>query len=224
MGWAAAAGAGMGLVSAYMASRASGRMASAIKKAIKLQKEMYRTGRADLAPYKEIGKEFLPILAEMVKAGPGEFKESPGYQFRVGEGVKALERGAAAKGKQLSGEQQKALLEFGQQAGSAEYQNFLDRYYTSLVPVAGMVELGQSAAAQTASMGVSSGANIAQTYQQLGQARAQQLQPWAQFAGTMGQNLLDYGSIYGGQSGGSSQSLTANQSGYTYSGPYQYGR
>jgi hypothetical protein len=56
-------------------------------------------------------------------SGPSEadLRADPGYQFRVSEGQKALERSAAGKGLLLSGGQLKDLTRFGQDQGAQEY-------------------------------------------------------------------------------------------------------
>lgn len=54
------------------------------------------------------------------------FQTSPGYQFRVGEGIKALDRSAAAKGALFSGAQGKALNDYGQNMGSQEFGNYVN--------------------------------------------------------------------------------------------------
>jgi hypothetical protein len=56
------------------------------------------------------------------------FEADPGYAFRQAEGQKALERGAAARGKLLSGEQFKALSDFNSGLASQEYGNWWNRY------------------------------------------------------------------------------------------------
>lgn len=53
----------------------------------------------------------------------------PGYQFRLGEGRRNLEAGAAARGVLNSGGTLKDLLNYGQQAASQEYQNVFNRAY-----------------------------------------------------------------------------------------------
>lgn len=60
--------------------------------------------------------------------GLGDFQADPGYQFRMSEGAKALERSAAAKGMSLSGAQLKALTSYNQNFASNEYSNAYNRY------------------------------------------------------------------------------------------------
>ena len=60
--------------------------------------------------------------------GADKFKTDPGYAFRMSEGMKALERSAAARGGLLSGATLKGTQRFGQDLASQEYQNAFNRY------------------------------------------------------------------------------------------------
>lgn len=111
-------------------------------------------------------------LLDRIDKGPGKFKKSPGYKFRLKQGVKAMERGAAARGNVLSGAQQKDLTRFGQQHATADYDNFLRRYYDSLKPLQSMAGVGQTTASQGAAYGGQVGRSIGQNYLTAGQARA----------------------------------------------------
>jgi hypothetical protein len=53
--------------------------------------------------------------------------QEPGFQFRLGEGRKALERSAASKGMLRTGGTFKGLLDYGQNFASNEYQNVYNR-------------------------------------------------------------------------------------------------
>lgn len=53
------------------------------------------------------------------------FRNSTGYQFRLGEGMNALNTGYAAKGLLNSGAAQKAAIKYGQDYGSGEFGNYL---------------------------------------------------------------------------------------------------
>ena len=54
-------------------------------------------------------------------------KATPGYQFRMDEGYKALDRSAAARSGILSGAQTKAAQRYGQDYATNEFQNYLNR-------------------------------------------------------------------------------------------------
>lgn len=56
--------------------------------------------------------------------------QDPGYDFRLAEGQKALERSAAARGGLKSGGTLKALTDYAQGMASQEYQNSYNRYDT----------------------------------------------------------------------------------------------
>jgi len=174
--WVAAAIIASTAYSAYSSSQAARKASKAQKQGAKdatqAELEMYYQGREDLAPWREGGTWALGELREKIAAGPGEYTESPGYQFRVGEGVKAMERGAAARGNVLSGAQQKGLTRFGQDYATQDYDNFLRRYYQSLTPYQSMAGQGQTTAGQTAQMGMQAGQGIGQNYLAAGQARA----------------------------------------------------
>lgn len=60
--------------------------------------------------------------------GQGDFQADPGYAFRLSEGMKALDRTAAARGGLLSGATLKGAQQYGQGLASQEYQNAFNRY------------------------------------------------------------------------------------------------
>jgi len=159
MAWPLIIAAAATAYTAYSSSQAARKAAKAQVKgtdvATQAQLEMYYQGREDLAPWREGGTWALGELREKISAGPGEYTESPGYQFRLGEGVRAREMGAAARGNVLSGA-----------------QHFLRRYYQSLTPYQSMAGQGQTTAGQTAQMGMQTGQGIGQNYLAAGQARA----------------------------------------------------
>lgn len=165
-----------GAISAYASSSAASKASKAQRKsadkATQAQLEMYYQGREDMAPWREGGTWALEQLRGKIEAGPGEYTESPGYQFRLGEGVKAMERGAAARGNVLSGAQTKDLTRFGQDYATQDYDNFLRRYYQSLTPYQSMAGQGQTTAGQTAQMGMQTGQSVGQNYLTAGAARA----------------------------------------------------
>lgn len=54
-------------------------------------------------------------------------QDDPGYQFAVGQGRQAMEQSAAAKGVLNTGGTLKDLINYGQSAGSQQYQNVWNR-------------------------------------------------------------------------------------------------
>jgi len=82
---------------------------------------------------------------------PSDLTTDPSYQFRLSEGLKSLDRQAAARGGLISGGAIKAAQEYGQQSASQEYQNAFNRYQTNrsnmLQPLGNLITSGQNAAA-----------------------------------------------------------------------------
>jgi len=129
--------------------------------------------KSSLSPYTTAGTSALAMYQNMLglgsqgSAGMNAYQQTPGYQFRMQSGVDALDKSAAASGSLLSGAQQKALTEYGQNFGTNEYQN-------SLSNVAGLTNLGYGAASNQANS-ISNlygnlGNTLAQTYAAKGQA------------------------------------------------------
>jgi hypothetical protein len=93
-----------------------------------------------LQPYLDAGSTAEGQLSQGLQPG-GVFNsnpsatdilsQDPGYQFRLQQGQQALERSAAAKGGATSGGALKALTQYGQDYGSAEYNNAFQRYNTT---------------------------------------------------------------------------------------------
>lgn len=57
-----------------------------------------------------------------------DFEKDPGYQFRLAEGEKAIRRGASADGGAGGGKTLKALLRYGQNFASNEFNNAYNRF------------------------------------------------------------------------------------------------
>jgi hypothetical protein len=93
--------------------------------------------RADLQPWRETGQNALMIAGNLAGAnGPqaataamGDFTTSPGYQFRLDEGLRAIDAGAASQGILRSGATQKREMAFGEGLASQEFENYYNRLY-----------------------------------------------------------------------------------------------
>lgn len=109
--------------------------------------------------------------------GMDQFEQDPGYAFRQSEGMRALERSAAARGGLLSGNMLKGVQRFGQDLASQEYQNAFNRYQTErnarLGTLQGLMGAGQSAANVMTNAAGQYGQQRSQTALGLGQQLAQ---------------------------------------------------
>jgi hypothetical protein len=158
---AGALGAGAGLLGSNRAARAQERAAN---QAAATQREMFDRQVELQAPFREAGltaqnrlMTLLGLGGDPNAAGYGsaardfgmsDFEADPGYGFRMSEGMKALERSAAARGGLLSGATLKGTQRFGQDLASQEYQNAFNRFYAmrnaQLNPLQGILGQGQS--------------------------------------------------------------------------------
>jgi len=129
----------------------------ALERQIGLQEPFRQTGVNALADY-ATASQYTPF-------GMPQFEADPGYQFRMSEGMKALERSAASRGILQSGGTLKDITRFGQDVASQEYQNAFQRYLAErqqrLQPLEYRIGLGQAAASGQA-------ANVGSTAQNVG--------------------------------------------------------
>jgi hypothetical protein len=170
MTWIAAGATVVGMVGgaavqAGAAGKASKAQQAAARRGQDLAGQSYQQARQDWQPYATAGSQGLNML--MAGIGDGrtgdltrrfsmdDFTKDPGYDFRMGEGTKAVEGGAAARGGLLSGAAAKALTRYSQGFASNEYGNAYNRYnqdqsnrYNRLLGITG---IGQNA---TNNMGV----------------------------------------------------------------------
>lgn len=108
--------------------------------------------------------------------GTADFEADPGYAFRQSEGMKALERSAAARGNLLSGSTMKGIQRFGQDLASQEYTNAFNRYQVNrsnqLNPLQSLMGAGQSATNVQTGVEGQLGQNQATNLYNAGAARA----------------------------------------------------
>lgn len=147
----------------------------ALERQIKLQEPFRQVGVNALAQYPgAAAPSYQPF-------GMEQFNADPGYQFRMSEGLKALERSAASRGILSSGQTLKDITRFGQDTASQEYQNAFSRYMLeterkrreTLDPLEYQIGLGQAAASgQAANIGTTAG-STSNLMQALGNINAQ---------------------------------------------------
>jgi hypothetical protein len=136
------------------------------------QKRQFDAAQAAQMPWRAAGETALGEQMNLMGLGPqgaagslASLTASPGYEFRLGEGTKALERSAAAKGGLFSGSAGKALTRFGQDYATGEYGNRLSQ----LSSLSGQ---GQSAASGQAGLGMQYGGNVSNLLTNMGTAKA----------------------------------------------------
>lgn len=113
--------------------------------------------------------EANPLFGSLTKRfGMSDFEADPGYQFRMDEGQKAIERSAAARGGLLSGSALKGIERFGQGLASQEYGNAFDRWnlqntnqFNRLASLAGVGQQANQAIGQAGQNFANAASNIA---------------------------------------------------------------
>ena len=164
------------------ANRSAELQAQATRESVEEQRRQYNLTREDLAPYRETGTNALALYAGLygITRGEGEagilsteemqgfrdrFTETPGYQFRFDEGIRALDRSASATGRLRGGGYTRELTRYGQGVASGEFENYANR-------LSGLAGMGQGSTVSTGTLGVQTGANIGNALMAAGTARA----------------------------------------------------
>lgn len=165
-------GAGASIISGNKAANAQ---KAANDQAIAEQRRQADQAREDFAPWRTVGGSALTKLSGMYGLSPqggsgvegayGGYQQSPGYQFQRDEGVKAIERSAASRGQLASGASQKAIARYVTGLADSDYGQYVNQLNT-------LAGFGQSATAGTVASGQGAAANIANLYQDSGNARA----------------------------------------------------
>lgn len=183
---------GSAAIGANASRKAANTQASAADQAAQLQADQFAQQRANQEPFRQAGittqNELLRQLGlggEAGSAGYGnlmrnfsqqDFQADPGYQFRLSEGLKALDRQAAARGGLISGGALKAAQGYGQDLASQEYQNAFNRYQTNRNSVYGMLSgqqgVGQAATNAMGAAGQNYANQAGEAYMGAGNARA----------------------------------------------------
>ena len=205
MPWGVVVGTVVGaVVNADASRRAANTQADAARDANRVQWDIYQQQRQDQAPWLNAGRDSLADLQAGLGVGTGapgdlnraftenDFHQDPGYQFRMQQGVDAIQ--GSALGGALNGNTLRALTEYGQNFASNEYQNAYARFNndqaTRRNSLSALAGIGQTAVNQIGQAGqnyagnfgnnLMSGAN-ARAAGQVGQANA-----WANAAGQIG--------------------------------------
>jgi len=165
--WVAGAIVGSAVIGGAASSRAASTQADAANRATDLQYKQWQESVALQEPWRKAGQEALNKLiplSEYKTFDMGDFQADPGYAFRMSEGMKGLERSAAARGGLLSGSTLKGIQRYGQDLGSQEYMNAFNRYQTEraarLQPLQSLAGIGQTTAQQIGQSGMQMASNV----------------------------------------------------------------
>ena len=181
---------------ANAALQAGQTQADAANRATDLQREIYQDQRGIYAPTATLGAGALARQSIMAGGDPGAARAfygdqtqalngtrgtdpglegytadswrstDPGYAFRMGEGTKALERSAAARGQLFSGATGMALQRYGQDYASNEFSKAFDR-------LGAIAAGGANATGAIGNAGQNYASGASQTIQNAGNALAQ---------------------------------------------------
>lgn len=194
--WAAGATIAGSLISGSMgasaASSAADAQIAASQEQARVQKEIFDKQVELQKPFREAGltgqnelMRLLGLSGDKTSAGYGSLAQpftgqdmykDPGYAFRVSEGVKALDRSAAARGGLLGGNQMRGVTELGQNLASQEYMNAFNRYQAEraarLNPLQSLFGAGQTSANTLTGAAGNLGTALGQSAENIGAARA----------------------------------------------------
>lgn len=222
MPWAAIASAAASIIGGSMqagaAEDAANTTAAATREQTALQRQMYKEGVQRQKPFYDAGVNALGQYVQGIQPGGelardftmADYQVDPGYAFRLQEGIKALDRSAAARGGLLSGNQLRGVSEYGQNLASQEFGNaynrFINQQNVRRNALASLAGLGQTTAGALNTLGgtyASNAANLAMN-QATNQANAGLVssRAWGSAYGDAANQLgkVNWGNVFGGGS------------------------
>jgi hypothetical protein len=231
MSWVAVGMAGAAVVGGMMSARSSKRagkqQAAAIREATALQREMYNTTRKDLSQYRDVGGKYMGQLdnnmPDLTKSFTmSDFNKDPGYDFRMQEGAKALERTAAARGGLMGGAAGKAMARYGQDYASNEYSNAYNRFNSDrdqrFSKLSSLANIGLNAAGQSGQAAQNFGNQAGQNIIGGGNAQAASTIAQGNAWSNAAQGVIGAAAMYGNNNygGGGNVSKLTNWAGNDY--------
>lgn len=168
MAWVATAIVGSAVIGAgatmYASSKAADAQTEAANAGIDAQYRMYNQTRSDLTPYRVAGEDSLtelnkrmPELTAPIELTQEWLESTPGYKFTLDQGLKSVQNSAAARGLGVSGAALKGAASFATGLADNTYKTQFDVARANKTDaynrLKGLVDTGQSAAAQTGNIG-----------------------------------------------------------------------
>lgn len=201
-------------MSSSAAKEAAQTSAAAADRASDVQRQMFERQVELQEPFRQAGltaqNRLLDLLGLSGRTGAEgygrfgaapsmeNFLASPAYRFRLGEGLKALERSAAARGGLMSGAAGKALTRYGQDLATTGYGDYLtqlerERNYL-LNPLQSILGAGQTATGEQAGYAGRYGTNVGNLMMGAGETAANAL---LSRGSAYGRAFGDIGQLYG---------------------------
>jgi hypothetical protein len=195
------------------AGKAGEAAAAGYERGAQFNKQMYDDAVARASTQMEAGDAATNRLMELLGVGPNTgaqgygqfggpftmetFKADPFYQYSLNQGVKDLERTAAARGGLLSG----STIRGYKDVQSKEYENAMNRYFankaSTLSPFQQLSGQQVNVLGQLANVGTNVGSNVARMYGAGGEAKASQYLTQGNILGdAIGSGSQQYGDWY----------------------------
>jgi hypothetical protein len=161
--------AGVGAIgSAVIGSSAAKKAANAQDKSAQLaiaeQRRQFDLNRSDLEPWRTAGGQAIGQGFAMLQPGY-DYTASPGYQFRLDEGLRGVQNSAAAKGLLQSGGTLKGIDRYAEGLAAQDFNDQFNRYMS-------VASGGQQATQAGVAAGQNSANSIADLLTQAGNAKA----------------------------------------------------
>ena len=137
-----------GVGSAMASKKASEELKKYTRYAMVIQKNREKKAMALIQPWYDAGKLGLTKWSEYLEKGPGEYVKSPYYNFLVEEGINARDKSAVALGRLKSGQHEKAIINYGENVASMDYQNWLRNWWDTANQSFKTAVMGQTAGGQ----------------------------------------------------------------------------
>lgn len=158
-----------------------------------LANQQWQITNEQLAPWRNAGTAAINRLSAGTQPG-GEFDTfnysdmyaDPGYKWRLQQGIDALNASGAAAGNYGSGNLGVALLNYGQNSASNEYQNAYARWQDQYNRLAGIAGTGQTTILQGGQLGANAmnavGNNLTNAANAIAQGGVGSANAWVNFA------------------------------------------
>lgn len=186
--------------SIYAGDQAASAQEDAANQATNTQMGMFNKVQKNLQPYMDLGQlgntnltSRLTELTSPITMDQATLERTPGYQFNLNQGLKAVQNSAAARGLGTSGAALKGAAGYATGLADSTYQNQFNNMVTNQTNaynrLLSLSQLGENAAAGVGNAGVTTGANIANNITGAANAQAANYMNTANAIGNAGNNL-----------------------------------